>query len=53
MVQEAEEPVVRGLKSRMRVTGAGDKLLHNSSKDVSNDLEEELTDEHSLGTEIL
>ena len=53
MVHEAPEPGVGHPEGFDRVTRAGDDFFQDASKDISNNLEEELTDEDGLRTEVL
>ena len=53
VVKETPEPGVGRLESLNRVSRTGDNLFHYTTEDIGNNLEEKLTDEHCLWTEIL
>lgn len=52
-VHEPPEFAVRHLKFLTWIAGPRDDLLQYSAQDVRNDLNEQLTDEDSLGSEVL
>ena len=53
MVEETPEPGVGHLESLDGVSRTGYDLFHYTTEDIGDNLEEKLTDEHCLGTEIL
>ena len=52
-VQEAPETGIRRLEAIAFVSGSRNNLLKDSTKNVGDDLNEELADEDGLGAEIL
>lgn len=53
VIEETPEPSVGHLESLDRVSWARDEFFHNTTEDIGNNLEEKLTDEHCLWTEVL
>jgi hypothetical protein len=52
-IQEAPETGIRRLEAIALVSGSGNNLLEDSTKNIGDDLNEELTDEDGLRAEIL
>lgn len=52
-IKETPETRVGGLKTRMLVSRTWQNLLQKAAQEVTDDLDEELADEHRLRSEVL